>query len=84
MASISASSQRPERTARLWRVRAGITRTFGSLFVVLCILLVSLGAILLYDAYAYPLTAQGGQVLMGAVSLAMALLLAAFLWRQGR
>jgi len=47
-------------------------------------LLVTLGAMLLYDAYAYPLTAQGGQVLMGAVSLAMALLLLAFLWRQGR
>lgn len=84
MASVSVSSQRPERTARTWRVRAGITRTFGSLFVVLCILLVTLGATLLYDVYAYPLTAQGGQVLMGAVSLAMALLLLAFLWRQGR
>jgi hypothetical protein len=84
MGCVSASSQRPERTARTWRVRAGITRTFGSLFVVLCILLVSLGAMLLYDAYAYPLTAQSGQVLVGAVSLAMALLLLAFLWRQGR
>lgn len=84
MASVSASPQRPERTARLWRVRAGITRTFGSLFLVLCILLVSLGAMLLYDAYAYPLTAQGEQVLMGSVSLAMALLLLGFLWKQGR
>ena len=84
MAGVSATPRQPERTARLWRVRAGITRTFGSLFVVLCMLLVTLGAMLLYDAYAYPLTAQGGQVLMGAVSLAMALLLLAFLWRQGR
>lgn len=84
MAGLSATPQEPERAARLWRVRAGIARTFGSLFVVLCMLLVTLGAMLLYDAYAYPLTAQGGQVLMGAVSLAMALLLLAFLWRQGR
>ena len=84
MASVSASSQRLERTARTWRVRAGIVRTFKSLFVVLCVRLVSLGAILRCDVYKYPLTAQCGQVLMGAVSPAMALLLLALLWRQGR
>ena len=84
MASVPASPRQPGQTARLWRVRAGITRTFGPVILGVCVLLVTLGAMLLYDAYAYPLTAQGGQVVAGSVSLATALLLMAFLWRQGR
>lgn len=73
-----------ERTARMWKVRAGVAKTFGSLFLVFSVLLVMLGTMLLYDAYAHPLAAEGGQVLMGSVSLAFALLLFGYLWRSGR
>lgn len=73
-----------ERTARMWKMRAGVARTFGSLFLLFSVLLVMLGTMLLYDAYAYPLTAEGGQVLMGSVSLAFALLLFGYLWRSSR
>lgn len=73
-----------ERTARMWRVRAGVAKTFGSLFLVFSVLLLMLGAMLLYDTYAHPLAAEAGQVLMGSVSLAFALLLFGYLWRAGR
>lgn len=68
----------------MWKVRAGVGKTFGSLFLIFSVLLVMLGAMLLYDAYARPLTAEGGQVLMGSVSLAFALLLFGYLWRSSR
>ena len=74
----------PERTARMWKVRAGVAKTFGSLFLIFSILLVMLGTMLLYDAYAYPLTAEGGQVLMGSVSLAFAVLVIGCLGRSSR
>jgi hypothetical protein len=84
MATVTVSPERQERAARQWRVRAGIARTFGPLFVVLSMLLAMLGAVLLYDAYAYPLTADGVQVLTGGLSLASALLLFGYWWREGR
>jgi hypothetical protein len=44
------------------RVRGGIARTFGPLFVVLVFVLLLPGAVFLYDAVTYPLSADAGQV----------------------
>lgn len=84
MATAPASPRQRGRTARVWRVRAGIGKTFGPLFVMLSVLLMALGTTQLYEACAYPLTADSGQVLWGSVSLVIALLLFAFLWRERR
>jgi len=69
----------PDRALRAWRIRGGAARTFGSLILSLCTLLVGLGGSLLYQAFAYPLTADAAQVLLGSVALALSLLLLFFL-----
>jgi hypothetical protein len=68
----------------MWRVRAGIGKTFGPLFLMLSVLLILIGVMELHNAWAEPLTADGGQVILGSVSLAGALALFGFLWRQSR
>jgi hypothetical protein len=64
------------------RVRGGIARTFGSLFVVLVFVLLLPGAVFLYDAVTHPLTADAGQVLIGSICVAFSLLLVFFLVRE--
>jgi hypothetical protein len=56
--------------ARSLRVRAGAARTFGPLFLVFSGLMLALGAIFWYDAFAHPRTADAGQILIGSVCLA--------------
>jgi hypothetical protein len=79
MATLSATSLRAQRRARSLRPRAGAARTFGSLFVVFSGPMLVLGAIFLYDAFAHPLIADAGQVLIGSVCLAFCLLAVSFL-----
>jgi len=79
MATLSATSLRAQRRARSLRLRAGAARTFGSLLVVFSGLMMVLGAIFLYDAFAHPLTADAGQVLIGSVCLAFCFLAVFFL-----
>ena len=79
MATLSAASLRAHRRARSSRLRAGAAQTFGPLFVVFPGLMLVLGSILLYDAFAHPLTADAGQVLIGSVCLAFCFLAVFFL-----
>jgi hypothetical protein len=74
MATLSGTSLRACRKARSLRLRAGAVRTFGPLFLVFSGLMLALGAIFLYDAFAHPLTAGAGQILIGSVCLAFCLL----------
>ena len=78
------STSRLSRRDRSLRLRAGVAKTFGSLFVVLSALLVLPGAVFLHDAVAHPLTADAAQVLMGSTCLAFALLLVVYLVRERR
>ena len=84
MASSLSASARAYRKARSLRLRAGIARTFGSLFVVLAVMLLLLGAIFLHEALANPLTADAGQILMGSSCIAFSILLVFFLAREMR
>ena len=84
MAIESASSHRSFRRPRSLRIRGGIARTFGSLFVVLVFVLLLPGAVFLYDAVAHPLTADAGQVLIGSICVAFSVLLVFFLVRERR
>jgi hypothetical protein len=84
MATVQATSLREHRRARSWRLRAGAARTFGPLFVVFSGLMLVLGSIFLYDAFAYPLTANAGQVLIGSVCLAFCFLVVFFLIWESR
>jgi hypothetical protein len=68
---------------RAWRIRAGIARTFGSLFIAICVLLLLLGGELFYDAFTHPLTAEFGQVLVASICVTVAFLLGFFML-QGR
>jgi len=78
------SSHRSLRRPRSLRVRGGIARTFGSLFVVLVFVLLLPGAVFLYDAVTHPLTADAGQVLIGSICVAFSILLVFFLVRDRR
>lgn len=84
MATPSGISNRALRRARSLRTRAGVTRTFGPLFVVLLFFLLLPGAIFLYDAVTNPMTADSGQVMIGSICLAFSVLLVFFLVRPGR
>ena len=84
MATFSPYTTRLSRKARSFQLRAGVAKTFGSLFVVLSALLVLPGALFLHDAVAHPLTADATQVLMGSTFLAIALLLVVYLVRERR
>ena len=79
MATIPAPGPRSLRSERSWRIRSSIARTFGSLFLALCLLLTLLGGELLYDALAHPLSADSGQLMVGSVCIAISVLLIAFL-----
>lgn len=84
MATIPAPAPRSARSERSWRVRSGIARTFGSLFLALCLLLILLGGELFYDAFAHPLSADSGQLMVGSVCIATAVLLIVFLLQDRR
>ena len=84
MAIFPPYTTRLSRRARSFQLRAGVAKTFGSLFVVLWALLVLPGALFLHDAVAHPLTADATQVLMGSTFLAIALLLVVYLVRERR
>lgn len=85
MATIPASHQDSTPGGeRSWRIRSGIARTFGSLFLAICVLLFLIGGELFYDAFAHPLSADSGQILVGSVCLACSLLLVAFLLQDRR
>jgi hypothetical protein len=62
----------------------GAARTFGSLLIVFFRADAVLGAIFLYDAFAHPLTADAGQVLIGSVCLAFCFLAVCFLLWETR
>jgi hypothetical protein len=79
MATLSATSPRAQQRARSLRLRARAARTFGSLLVVFSGLMLVLGAIFWYDAFAHPLTADAGQVLIGSLCVAFCLLAVFFL-----
>jgi hypothetical protein len=49
--------------------RAGVVHTFGSLILLVFVLFLLLGTGLLYDAFAHPLAADSGKVIMGSVCL---------------
>lgn len=82
MATLPSASGRLNRKERSLRLRAGIAKTFGSLFLVLSALLVLPGILFLHDAVAHPLTADVGQILMGSTCLAFALLLVIYMVRE--
>ncbi|HEY1422394.1 MAG TPA: hypothetical protein VGF20_03005 [Candidatus Acidoferrum sp.] len=85
MATVPSTSARSyHRRARSLRLRAGIARTFGSLFAILAVMLLLPGVIFLHDALTNPLTADVGQVLMGSSCVAFSMLLAFFLVREMR
>ena len=78
MAALPSPSPQDTR-ARSWRFRAGVVHTFGSLILMVFVLLLLLGVELLYDALAHPLTADSGQIIIGSVCLTFSLLLIALL-----
>ena len=84
MATSPSASARAYRRARSLRLRAGIAQTFGSLFAILAVLLLSLGAVFLHEAMTNPLTAEAGEVLMGSSCVAFSILLVFFLVREMR
>ena len=65
-------------------VRAGLTRTFGSLAGFVALSLLSLGTYLLADAFAHPVEAQAAGLIVAAFAIALAILLLAFLFRPRR
>lgn len=80
MAAVSGPSHRSVRASRSLRLRAGVARTFGSLFLMFGLLLLVLGGELLYDAFADPLTASAAQIMFASVCLALSFLLLFFLF----
>ena len=84
MPTFSAPSARASRKPRPWQFRAGTARAFSSLFLALSGLTLFLGSIFLYDAFAHPLSADAGQVLIGSVCLSFSLLLILFLFQERR
>jgi hypothetical protein len=66
------------------RLRAGAARTFGPLFVCFSGLMLALGSLFLYDAFAHPLTADAGQILIGSVCLTFSFLAVFFLVWESR
>jgi hypothetical protein len=79
---ISEATSRSQRRERAIRLRAGIAKTFGPLFVVLSLVLVLPGGMVLHDALTHPLTADTGQLLFGSTFIAIALLVVFYLLRE--
>lgn len=65
-------------------VRAGLSRTFGSLAGFAALALLSLGIYLLADAFAHPLGAEAAALLVAAFAIALAILLFFFLFKPRR
>ena len=60
-------------------VRAGLSRTFGSLAGFAALGLLSLGVYLLADAFAHPVDAEAASLIVAAFAIALAILLVFFL-----
>jgi|SRR5579864_5810512 len=60
-------------------VRAGLTRTFGSIACFVALGLLSVGIYLLADAFAHPVDAEAAGVIVAAFAIALAIRLLAFL-----
>lgn len=60
-------------------VRAGLTRTFGSIAGFVALGLLSVGIYLLADAFAHPVDAEAAGVIVAAFAIALAIRLLAFL-----
>lgn len=75
------------RSAKPLVVRAGLSRTFGSLAAFAALALLSMGTYLLGDAFAHPVDAQAAGLIVAAFAIALAILLLAFLlkprWTRG-
>lgn len=65
-------------------VRAGLSRTFGSIAGFAALGLLSLGVYLLADAFAHPVDAEAAAVIVAAFVIAMAMLLFAFIFKPWR
>ena len=65
-------------------VRAGLSRTFGSIAGFAAMGLLSLGIYLLTDAFAHPVAAEAVSVILAAFVIAMAMLLFVFLLKPWR
>ena len=65
-------------------VRAGLSRTFGSLAGFAAVGLLSLGVYLLSDAFAHPVDAQAAGVIVAAFAIAIAMLLLVFIFKPRR
>ena len=65
-------------------VRAGLSRTFGSIAGFAALGLLSLGIYLLADAFAHPVDAEAAGVIVAAFAIAMAMLLIVFLFKPRR
>jgi hypothetical protein len=73
-----------ERLPKPLVVRAGLSRTFGSLAGFAALLFLALGIYLLADAFAHPVDAQAAALIVAALALALAALLLFFLFKQRR
>lgn len=62
-------------------VRAGLSRTFGSIAGFAALGLLSLGIYLLTDAFAHPIDAEAAGIIVAALAIAIAMLLFAFLFK---
>jgi len=65
-------------------VRAGLSRTFGSIAGVAALGLLSMGVYLLSDAFAHPVNAEAAGVILAACVIAMAMLLFVFIFKPWR
>ena len=65
-------------------VRAGLSRTFGSLAGFAALALLALGIYLLADAFAHPVDAQAAGLMVAAFAIALAMLLVFFLFKPRR
>lgn len=65
-------------------VRAGLSRTFGSIAGFAALGLLSLGIYLLADAFAHPVDAEAAGVILAAFVIAMAMLLFVFIFKPRR
>lgn len=65
-------------------VRAGLSRTFGSIAGFAALGLLSLGIYLLGDAFAHPVDAEATGVIVAAFAIAIAMLLIVFIFKPWR
>ena len=65
-------------------VRAGLSRTFGSLAGFLALLFLSFGVYLLADAFAHPVDAGAAALIVAAFAIALAALLFFYLFKPRR